>query len=115
LAVNIALNLALLPRLGLLGAVLAASAANVVALILILVFARLAGFHAHRGLWFILGAAPAICLGPWVTVCVLSAIALEAIRSDNLLSSDEKYRLLEGIKHYWSIFIKWRGKWAVQN
>ncbi len=82
LAVNIALNLVLLPRLGLLGAVLAAAAANLVALVLILVFARLAGFRAHRGLWIILCAAPAVCLGPWATLCVLSAIALETILSD---------------------------------
>jgi polysaccharide transporter, PST family len=115
LAMNIALNLMLLPRMGLLGAVLAASAANVVALILILAFARMAGFHAHRGLWIILGAAPAICLGPWVTVGVLSVIALEAFRSENLLTSDEKQQLRKAIKHYWDMLIKWSGKWAVQN
>jgi O-antigen/teichoic acid export membrane protein len=106
LAVNIALNLALLPRLGLLGAVLAASAANLIALVLILVFARLAGFQIHRGLWIILGLAPAICLGPWVTLGVLLVIALETIRSDKLLTREEKHQLSESIKHYWSNFIK---------
>ncbi len=102
LAVNIVLNLALLPRLGLLGAVLAATAANLVALLLILAFARLAGFRAHRGLWIILGLAPAICLGPWVTVVVLLAIALEAIRTDQILSREEKLQLSTGVKHYWN-------------
>jgi len=106
LAVNVALNLILLPRLGLLGVVLAAAAANLIALFLILGFSRLAGFNAHRGLWIILSATPAICLGPWVAVGVLSAVALEAIRSDNILSSAEKRRLLEGLQHYWDNFIK---------
>lgn len=103
LAANIALNLMLLPRLGLLGAVLAAAAANFIALILILVFMRLAGFHVHKGLWIILSVSPAICLGPWVTIGVVSVITLEAIRSDYLLSSDEKDQVLEGIKNYWRI------------
>jgi O-antigen/teichoic acid export membrane protein len=113
LAVNIVLNLALLPRLGLFGVVLAATAANVVALILILVFARLGGFHSHRGLWIILCAVPAVCLGFWVTAGVLAAIALGAVCSDQILSSEEKHQLLDGIKHYWSNFIKLRDKWAV--
>jgi O-antigen/teichoic acid export membrane protein len=104
LAVNIALNLLLLPRLGLLGAVLAASAANLVALVLILAFSRLSGFRAQRGLWIILGLAPAICLGPWATVGVLLGIALEAIRTDQILTRGEKHQLAAGIKNYWNKF-----------
>ena len=58
LAVNIALNLLLLPHLGLLGAVLAASAANLVALVLILVFSRFAGFRAAPGIVDYSGSGP---------------------------------------------------------
>ncbi len=105
LVINILLNLALLPRLGLLGAVLAASAANLAALVLILFFARLAGFRAHRGLLLMLGLAPAICLGPWATAAVLLALALETVRTDQILSSEEKLQLAEGVKHYWNSFI----------
>ena len=106
LAVNIGLNLILLPRLGLLGAVLAASTANIIALLLILFLSKLAGFRIHRGLWIILCASPAVCFGPWITVCVLSLIVLESLRSENILSGNEKNQLLEGLKHYWSIFNK---------
>jgi O-antigen/teichoic acid export membrane protein len=104
LAVNIALNLVLLPHLGLLGVVLAATAANLVALILILAFSQLCGFRAHRGLWIILGLAPAICLGPWAAVLVILGIALEAIRTNQILTREEKHQIYEGINNYWNIF-----------
>jgi PST family polysaccharide transporter len=106
LAMNIALNLALLPRYGLLGAVLSASAANVIALVLTLVFARLAGFHVHRGIWIMLGLVPAICLGPWAIVGVLLAITLVAIRSEQILTREEKRQLSESIKHNWKFLIE---------
>jgi PST family polysaccharide transporter len=106
LALNVALNLLLLPKLGLLGAVLAAAAANFIALVLILVFARLAGFRAHRGLWIIICAAPTLCLGPWVTLCVLAAIILETIHADRILSSEEKQKLLDALKHHWRTVIR---------
>jgi polysaccharide transporter, PST family len=104
LAINVAMNLVLLPRFGLLGAVLAATAANLVALSLILAFAGLVGFRAHRGLWIILGLAPAICLGPAVTTALLLAVALEAVRSDRILTREERLQLAHGLKHYWHNF-----------
>jgi PST family polysaccharide transporter len=115
LAVNIAVNLLLLPSLGLLAAALAATMANLVALALILYFSRLAGFAVHRGLWIILGVVPVLYFGPWATALVLLALAMGALRSNQLLSAEEKIQLLDGLKHYWNELSKWRDKWAVQN
>jgi polysaccharide transporter, PST family len=105
LAVNVGLNIILLPRLGLLGAVLAASAANLIALVLILFFAHISGFRAHRGLWIMLGLVPSISLGFWATVVAMSVITLTAICSDHVLSREEKHLMLENIEIYWNKFI----------
>ena len=51
LAVNVGLNLLLLPRLGLLGAVLATAAANFVALMVVVAISRRLGFRVDLGTW----------------------------------------------------------------
>ncbi len=104
LAINVALNVLLLPRLGLLAAVLSATAANLVALALILHFSRLLGFRIQRGLWIVLGLVPVLCLGPWITAITLLALALESLRCDQILTSEEKHLLLEGLQCYWGKF-----------
>ena len=100
LGANVALNVVLLPRMGLLGAVMATTAANLVALVLVVWFSRLAGFRLDRGAWVILGVPPAMCLGPWIAALVLLAIVLEALRSERILSRDEKARLAAGLQRY---------------
>jgi len=108
LLVNVATGLVLLPRLGLPGAVLAASAANLVSLVLILWFSRRLGFHFDRGLWIVLAAPVSLCLGPWITLMVLAAVALEGFNSDRLLSAEEKRRLAAGYAEYASRLRKLR-------
>ena len=100
LVVNIVLNLLLLPRMGLLGAVLATSAANLLALVLILMFNWLLGFRLDRGTWALLAAPLALCLGPWVSLLLLLAIALEAFNTDRLLSPAEKRQLSDVCSSY---------------
>ncbi len=104
LVVNIGLNLLLLPRLGLLGAVLATTAANLVALLLICTFNHMLGFHIDRGTRVILALPLAGCLGPWVGLLVLIAVALEAVGSNRLLSPEEKRQLAEGWTKYMERF-----------
>jgi len=101
LVTNVALNLLLLPRLGLLGAVLATTAANLVALLLIAAFNHLLGFHMHRGAWLALALPPVVCLGPRVALIVLIAVAVDAAKYDRLLSREEKRQLAEGCLEYW--------------
>ena len=95
LGVNIVLNLLLLPRLGLLGAVLATSAANAIALALICAFNRLLGFHLDRGTRVAMAVPICFCLGPWIALSILAVVALDAIFSDHLLDRREKQQLAE--------------------
>jgi len=104
LLVNIGLNLLLLPRMGLMGAVLATTAANLIALLLICVFNQLLGFRTDLGTWVVL-ALPLLLilghwLGPWPALLALLAVGLEAFRGDRLLSPDEKRQLAEGYRQY---------------
>jgi polysaccharide transporter, PST family len=95
LAVNVGLNLLLLPVMGLLGAALAATAANAVALLMILGFARLLGLSRDRGLLALLIAVPTIILGPAFAAAALLAFAWAALRTNWLLSPAEKRLLVE--------------------
>jgi O-antigen/teichoic acid export membrane protein len=100
LGTNLVLNSVLLPRMGLHGAVLATSAANLLTLMLILGLNRRLGFRTDRGTWIAMAAPMALPLGPWVALLVLGAIALEAIRFDRLLSPTEKQLLAESGMQY---------------
>jgi PST family polysaccharide transporter len=100
LVVNVALNLLLLPRLGLLGAVLATAAANLIALAMILAFDCRLGFRMDRGLWVVLGMVPVVCLGPWIALLVLAIVALEGLASDRLLDAGERQIVIRGCEQY---------------
>ena len=100
LVVNVGLNLVLLPRLGLLGAVLATTAANLVALVLLSGLSRLLGLRIDAGTWVALALPAVVCLGPWVALVVLVAVAVEAAIRDRLLSPEEKRQLIEGCREY---------------
>ena len=101
LAVNIALNLALLPSLGLLGAVLATAAANGVALSLSYFVNRINGMQFDRGT-LIASAAPALlAFGPWISLVALSLVAVATVVGHRVLTHDEKRQLLDlGAAYY---------------
>ncbi len=109
LAVNVCLNLLLLPRMGLLGAVLATATANLVVLVLICTFNHMLGFHLDRGTRVMLALPVAICLGPWLAAAVLIVVALEAVTSDRLLSEEEKRQLAD---RWWQYVQRLRSLWA---
>lgn len=108
LVANIALNSLLLPRLGLLGAVLATAAANLLTLLLILTINRRLGFHVDGGTWVILAVPAVIWLGPWATSLVLVGVLLEALAADRILTAEEKRQLYEGWLHYRQRFASFR-------
>ncbi|MGD0900232.1 MAG: lipopolysaccharide biosynthesis protein, partial [Thermoguttaceae bacterium] len=83
---NVGLNFVLLPRLGLLGAVLAATAANAAALAMMLLLGRRFGLQVHRGTVATVLLPLSISLGPWVACLAIAAFALEIVGSDRLLS-----------------------------
>ena len=90
LGVNVLLNWLLLPRLGLMGVVLATSAGNLVVLILVCGFSTMLGFRMDRGTWLMLAVPPVVCLGPWLAMMVLAVLALQALSSNELLTPKEK-------------------------
>ncbi len=100
LAVNVVLNALLVPRMGLLGAVLATSIANLVVLLIVFGFAYRLGFHVDRGMWVILAASLALVLGPWIALAVLAMVVIEAVCSDRLLSPAEKQLLIAAAARY---------------
>jgi O-antigen/teichoic acid export membrane protein len=99
-AVNVGLSFLLLPRMGLLGAVLAAAAANGTALGLVLACSRRLGLKIHRGTVATLFLPLAVSLGPWIALATLAAFALEIAGSDRLFSHEEKQEILAGAAQY---------------
>ncbi|OHB81888.1 MAG: hypothetical protein A2W31_15625 [Planctomycetes bacterium RBG_16_64_10] len=90
---NVALNLVLLPRFGLMGAVLATTAANMVALVLGLRLNQAAGMTIDRGTWFLCTAPVVLGLGLWPALALLAGVALTLLTSDLLVSQSEKDQL----------------------
>ncbi len=109
LGVNVVLNLLLLPRLGLFGAVLATTAANLVALVLVCVFCRRLGLRFDRGSLLVLALPLVLCLGPWVALVVLALVAAAALRWDVLLSRCEKRQLAASWMDYRRRVRAWLG------
>lgn len=95
LGANLILNAALLPRMGLFGAVLATSAANLLTLVLVLGFNGRAGFRMDRGTWVAMATPILLPLGPVVCLVLLAAIAVEAVVTERLLCRAEKEQLAE--------------------
>jgi O-antigen/teichoic acid export membrane protein len=100
LVLNAGLNLLLLPRLGLPGAVLATAAANFVVLGTILGFSCRLGFRLDAGICTILAIPLFFWLGPWVTLIALTAVGLQTCLTDLIFSRDEKQQLLAGFLDY---------------
>jgi O-antigen/teichoic acid export membrane protein len=100
LALNVPLNLALLPRLGLQGAVLATAAANGLSLALVCAFNHRLGFRLDDGARLVLVLPMLICLGPWVATFALAALSIDAIYGDRLLTRNEKRQIAEGLGRY---------------
>lgn len=100
LALNVSVNLVLLPRLGLQGAVLGTTAANLLVLVLIQLFNLRLGFRLHRGTWLVFALPPAIALGFWPALAAWLAAMLIAVRTHWFLSAEEKSSLLAGLQRF---------------
>ncbi len=97
LAVNVALNVVLVPRLGLQGAVLSTTAANAVSLGLVCLFNRRLGFHLDSGAAAVLVLPLLLCLGVWPAAAGLMLVAAYAAWGNRLLTADEKRQLADGV------------------
>ena len=79
LVTNVVLNSILLPRFGLIGAVLATGAANAVALVLIYRFNTWMGMRLERAVLLISLLPITLGFGPWIALAALGTVALAAI------------------------------------
>jgi O-antigen/teichoic acid export membrane protein len=100
LALNVALNLLMLPRMGLMGAVLARMAANLVALLLVCGMNRWLGFRLDRGGWLTLAVPLCFCFGPWCIIACWAALLLASFRGEWIFSAAEKRELAAGALRY---------------
>jgi O-antigen/teichoic acid export membrane protein len=90
LAVNIVLNLALLPLLGLMGAVLATAAANALALTLVYCFSRAAGMPLDRGTLIVSLLPLLLGFGLWPALIGLVLAGWMALRTEWLFTSPQR-------------------------
>ena len=111
LTVNVLLNLMLLPRLGLLGAVLATSGANALVLALVCTFDRIAGFQIDRSTWVLLALPLVLCLGPGTAAGVLAIVVLDGLVFDRLLTREEKRLLTDTVTQYAARLRNWSAGW----
>jgi polysaccharide transporter, PST family len=91
---NVVLNLALLPRFGLLGAVLATTSANVIALGVILMFNAKLGMRLDRSTILLAFLPLALSFGPWLAGAVLVAVGAAIVATNAVFLSAEKEQLL---------------------
>jgi O-antigen/teichoic acid export membrane protein len=100
LLLNVAMNLLMLPRMGLMGAVMARVVANLVALLLVCGFNRWLGFRLDRGGWLTMAVPLCYGFGPWVIAICWAAVLLLILRSHWIFSAAEKHELIAGSLRY---------------
>lgn len=94
LVTNVVLNLLLLPRFGLMGAVWATAVANFTALALILRFNSWLGMKIERSLLLVAALPLSLGLGVWAAIGTLAALVCGVVGTNQIFSHDEKSRLL---------------------
>jgi O-antigen/teichoic acid export membrane protein len=99
LPLNVGLNLLLLPRYGLPGAVWATTLANLAALALAYGFSRASGMRVDLGTWVFSLAIAALCFGPWAAAGALVSVIALALAGDRLLTRREKRQLAAALAH----------------
>ena len=95
LVVNVLLNLALLPYLGLMGAVLATAFGKLLVLAMVLWFSRMLGMKIHSGTYLLAIMPLALAGGAAVSTAVLAAVILATLFSDRIFRDKEKQLFIE--------------------
>lgn len=108
LAVNVLLNLVLLPRFGLHGAVCAAAGANLLTLAAILLLSYRLGLWFDRGLWAFAAMPLALLAGPWFASAALIGAAVLCWSTDWLFSTAEKAHMANAVDRYRDRLEQWR-------
>lgn len=95
LLINVALNLVLLPRYGLWGAVVATAAGNLVSLSMIQAFKVVHGCRLDGGTLLMLAMPLVFVGGVWSASVAWLLVGLAAATSNSIFNADEKSRLLQ--------------------
>ncbi|MEN0109385.1 MAG: lipopolysaccharide biosynthesis protein [Planctomycetota bacterium] len=93
LAANVALNLALLPRLGLLGAVVATALATLLALVGQLLVNRRTGMRVHRGTAAVVLAPGLLTAGPTVAAIGAGVLLVVAVARGWVFTPEERRQM----------------------
>ncbi len=102
LCLNVLLNVLLLPRFGLLGAIMATAIGNAAALGLILYFSKLLGMVVDRNVVLCCCLPVTLVISSWLTLAGLIALAFFAATRSWLFDADEKELIRETASHYMS-------------
>ena len=100
LLLNVGLNVVLLPRLGLPGAVLATVAANALSLVLLCWINHRLGLRLDEGTRLVLALPLLVCWPAWAAVPAVLAVAAEAVFGKRLFSPEEKRQLADRAADY---------------
>jgi O-antigen/teichoic acid export membrane protein len=100
LALNIGLNLVLLPRWGLIGAVSATTAGNLAALALVLVFAHRQGMRFDRGSLVCCALPVTLMSGPMPAVAALLGLGLSELRHGWIFDASDRAELAGVVVRY---------------
>ncbi|HEX4142910.1 MAG TPA: polysaccharide deacetylase family protein [Pirellulales bacterium] len=94
LVVNVSLDLMLLPRIGLHGAVMATTAANFTALTLLYLLNSRLGMRIARGTWILAAVPMLLWCGPIVAGVGLAVVLAISLGTDWLFTDEERHHLL---------------------
>jgi len=97
LVANLSLNILLLPRFGLVGAIIATATGNALALGLIAWLSVRSGLAADRGVFACCALPGLLVLGLWPATCVLLGLAYLALRHHWLFNAAERAELAQVI------------------
>jgi PST family polysaccharide transporter len=114
LCISIGLNLVLLPRFGLHGAVWATSAANFVALGLVYAMNYWSGMRVDRGTLLLSLLPLGLVMGPLVACGVLVLVSAIAVATNWFFNADEKQHLLSAAQGYLSKLERFRWRKRVR-
>jgi PST family polysaccharide transporter len=93
LVANVLLNLVLLPRYGLHGAVLATAVSTVLCLATVLSLSRRHGMQLDTGTWILALSPAAIGFGVWPAIAACGALAGAAVTTNLVFTADERREL----------------------
>ncbi len=115
LMINLALNVVLLPRFGLIGAIMATAAGNAVALALTLYFCNRHGLGIDRKVILCCCLPAVLILGIWPALGVFVATVFFATRDQWLFDRYERDELLQVVFHFTNCVRQLAKKWQTAS